>query len=79
MKEYLTNEATGNKSSKRLWGTIFMVAGGSLLVFIGLLSLFVKIADPDTALRASTTLVWVGAALLGVGVLDGLGKKIGGK
>jgi hypothetical protein len=64
-------------SSKRWMGTVLLIAGGALLGTIGVFALFQRVADPDTALSAGTTLVATGAALLGIGVLDGLGKGIG--
>jgi hypothetical protein len=64
-------------SSKRWMGTALIIAGGLLLVAIGVTAIFREIADQAAALSAGQSLVITGAALLGVGVLDGLGQSIG--
>jgi hypothetical protein len=65
------------QSSKRWMGTALIIAGGLLLGGIGVAAIFRQVADPATALSAGQSLVVTGAALLGVGVLDGLGQGIG--
>jgi len=71
-------DADGDNSSKRLWGSILLAAGGGLLVAIGVSAIFTKVADPQTALSAGSTLITAGAALIIGGVLEGIGNKIGG-
>lgn len=76
-KGYLIDR-DGDKSSKRLWGSVFCAMGGVLVASIGVAAIFVKVADPQTALTAGTTLITVGSGLLIGGVLEGIGQKIGG-
>lgn len=64
-------------SSKRWMGTALIIAGGLLLAGTGVAAIFREVVDPATALGAGKALVITGAALLGVGVLDGLGQSIG--
>lgn len=71
-------DSDGDNSSKRLWGSIFLIAGGALLMAIGIVSIFLKVTDPSTALSAGNAIIIVGASLLGIGVLEGVGKNIGG-
>lgn len=77
-KGYLTDR-DGDKSSKRLWGSILIALGGALLTAIGVSAIFLKVADPQTALSAGSTLITVGAGLIIGGVLEGIGQKIGGQ
>jgi hypothetical protein len=74
-----TTDADGRivNSSKRWMGTALIIAGGLLLAAVGVAAIFREIADQAAALSAGQSLVITGAALLGVGVLDGLGQNIG--
>lgn len=63
-------------SSKRLIGIIITTLGGGFLLSVGISSIFKVIADPETALTVGKTLLGGGLAILGVGVLDGVGKAI---
>lgn len=74
----MLEESPGVKSSKRTAGISLVVAGGLLLMATGAVGLFVKIADLEASLSAGNALIWAGAVLLGVTILEGLGKKIGG-
>lgn len=79
MDKGFLKDSDGDNSSKRLWGSILIALGGALLVAIGVSAIFTRVADPQTALSAGTTLITVGAGLIIGGVLEGLGKKIGGE
>lgn len=74
-----TVDVDGNviRSSKRIMGTSLIISGGVLLAGIGITAIFRPITDAAAALEAGQSLVITGASLLGVGVLDGLGKAIG--
>lgn len=74
-----TTDAEGRivNSSKRIMGTIMISAGGVLLIVIGVSAIFRQVVDAAAALSAGQALIITGAALLGVGVLDGLGQSIG--
>ena len=76
---FLNSSATGAKSSKRLFGAIFVCIGGGLLTATGISAFFIPIADPSTAITCGTTILGFGAGLLGFGVLDGLGKTVNNK
>lgn len=74
-KTGLLEEAPGVASSKR-WAGFTMIAGGGLLLLgIGVAAIFREIADSSAALGAGQALVITGAALLGVTVLEGLGRR----
>jgi uncharacterized membrane protein YidH (DUF202 family) len=70
-------EGRVHNSSKRWMGTALIISGGLLLIAVGIVAIFRTIADPETSLQAGQVLIITGAALLGVGVLDGIGKAIG--
>lgn len=71
-------DSQGNRSSKRLIGTVLIAAGGAFLVIVGVFSLFNPVADPRTSLDVGRTLIYAGAGLLGVGVVEKFGSKNGG-
>jgi len=71
-------ESPGVKSSKRTFGAALVGSGGVLLLAVGIVAIFRKVVDPATALASGKALIITGAALLGVGVLEGIGRKIGG-
>jgi hypothetical protein len=74
--EILKSGATGKQSSKRLFGSIFLSTGGLMLIFGGIVSMKITFADPEMFKFCAKTLVFVGAGLLGLGIVDGIGKKI---
>lgn len=76
---FFVSGATGKNSSKRICGIILLAIGGGLLTFIALFAIFQSIKDADTAINCAKTLIFIGAGLLGFGVFDGIGLKIGGK
>ena len=70
----ITKDVNGKTSSKRITGIILTIAGGGLLIAVGVIAVFKQIADPETALRAGTTLIGSGVGLLGVGVLEHINR-----
>jgi hypothetical protein len=77
-KGFLISGATGNKSCKRLYGTICIILGIILLLAGAIASIYYNFKDPDMFKFCSQTLVVLGGSLLGIGVFDGIGQKIGG-
>jgi hypothetical protein len=69
-------ESPGVKSSKRYYGALLVVVGGLVLTLTGTIAIFYKVVDPETAIVAGRILVITGSALLGVGILDGVGAAI---
>lgn len=67
-------DANGNKSSKRIAGTAILALGALFLLVVGVISISSTVADPDTSIRIGSTLIYTGAALLGVGVAERLGR-----
>lgn len=59
----------GEESSKRLWGSIMIGAGGALLLALGIVGFFVVPPGIDAIKYAGLSLVAVGAGLLGFGTL----------
>jgi uncharacterized membrane protein len=78
-KTGMLEESPGVISSKRVWGTILLGAGGLLLACLGTLAMFTKIGDPDTTLAVGRTFMATGGALLGIGVFEGLPSVLRGK
>lgn len=74
----ILEESPGVKSSKRYFGAALIASGGALLLGVGIAAIFREVRDPATAIEAGKSLAIVGASLLGVGVLEGAGKRIGG-
>lgn len=69
MTDYL-KDAKGDKSSKRLWGSILLIVG---LIFSSVLfafSLYKGAADASTALGIINMFLIAGGGLLGVGVFE---------
>ena len=71
----LLQDKDGNTSSKRVVGFIISGCGLVLLLIVGFMSIKTEIADPGTAMESGKTLLIVGCGLLGVGVVEFLGKK----
>lgn len=71
----MLEDSKGNMSSKRITGVTMLSLGGALLLGIGIAAIFVIIKDPETALTAGKTLVYAGAGLLGIGVVEWFGGK----
>ena len=74
-------DSNGDKSSKRLWGSLSMILGLTMKVSFAVFALtpWINVADVavriPVALGAADGILMAGAALLGFGVLEGL--KIG--
>jgi hypothetical protein len=68
-------DGTIEKSSKRLVGVISFIIGGLLLTALGVVSFAIRAADPDTILTVGNSFLITGGALLGIGVLEGIGGK----
>ncbi len=66
-------DSQGNRSSKRIAGTIILGTGALFLLGIGCASVVREISDPSTALAVGKTLIITGASLLGVGVVEKFG------
>ncbi len=71
----LLEDRDGSTSSKRVAGYVIAGAGLSLLLVIGVLSIWKKTLDPDTAIQVGKILIVTGSALLGVSVIEFLGGK----
>jgi hypothetical protein len=77
-KTGLLEESPGVLSSKRVFGAALIAAGSLLLLAVGVVAVFRTVSDSSTAIECGKSLLIAGAALLGVGVLEGLGSRIGG-
>ena len=64
----------GNLSSKRLFGAVTLSIGLICHIFLGAFSIFAQAVDPTTASTSFTTAMAVGGGLLGISVLEFLGK-----
>lgn len=70
-------DINGNKSSKRLWGSIILGIGITLSVILFGFSMYKGAADSATALNIVNTFFLTGGGLLGIGVAEFFSK--GGK
>lgn len=68
-------DSNGNKSSKRLWGTILLVLGCVMKTILFAAAIKWKISDPATAMGVSSTIMYTGGGLLGIGVAEYWGRK----
>jgi len=68
-------DAHGNKSSKRLWGTILLAVGLTMHTVLFVFAIQWGVKDPATASGVASTLVLAGSGLLGIGVVEGFAKK----
>lgn len=66
----------GDKSSKRLSGTILILIGGFLALSTGICGIFFNVTDHEIIEYAIASSITGGSVLLGVGVLE---KTIRGK
>lgn len=67
--KFLT-DSKGNKSSKRLWGSILLTIGAMFSVILFTYSLYQGAADAPTALGIINMFLIAGGSLLGIGVLE---------
>jgi hypothetical protein len=63
-------DSRGNKSSKRLWGSILLTIGVIFSVILFVYSLYRGAADAPTALGIINMFLIAGGSLLGVGVFE---------
>ncbi|MHC1623296.1 MAG: hypothetical protein ACXQTR_01745 [Candidatus Methanospirareceae archaeon] len=76
MVNYKTlQDQNGNMSSKRLAGAITLLTGLVGHGFLGVYSIFAQAVDPTTAVASFNTMMIIGGGLLGISVLEFLGKK----
>jgi hypothetical protein len=74
-------DADGNNSSKRLWGSISMVLGLAMKLCFSILALtsLIPVVEVATrlplALGAADGVLMAGAALLGLGLVEGFQPK----
>ena len=74
-------DADGDNSSKRLWGSISMVLGLAMKLSFSIIALtpLIPVAEVTTrlpmALGAADGVLMAGAALLGLGVVEGFQPK----
>jgi len=69
MNQFL-QDTTGNKSSKRLWGSILLGTGILFSSILFAYSLFKGASDASTALGIINIFLIAGGSLLGVGVFE---------
>ena len=70
IKNNFLEDAQGNKSSKRLWGSILLVIGVLFAITLFIFSVINAAQDPSTALRIIDIFLIAGGSLLGVGVFE---------
>jgi hypothetical protein len=63
-------DSDGNKSSKRLWGTILLGVGSIMASSLFIFALYRTIGDSNTCLSVLQYLFISGASLLGIGVAE---------
>jgi len=69
MSDYL-QDANGNKSSKRLWGSILLTLGIVASAILFYYSLLIGSKDAATALGVINIFLIAGSSLLGIGVFE---------
>ena len=73
MNDYLQDTA-GNRSSKRLWGSIILSVAIVLSIVVVITSVFLGNTLDDNVVTILQGLFFAGTALLGFGVVEGFGK-----
>lgn len=68
-------DVNGNKSSKRVWGSILLSTALAMRIVLFICSILIEVKDANTAILASQTLLYTGGGLLGLGVIEHFGKK----
>ena len=77
MKSGFSHDKHGSKSSKRLAGFILIGCGTSVLTLLGVLASFygAEIKNAEMAYKAGFALCGIGAALLGVSLVEWFAPK----
>jgi len=70
MTNKFLQDSKGNKSSKRLWGSILLSIGIAFSVILFVYSLYEGAADASTALGIINMFLIAGGSLLGIGVFE---------
>ncbi len=70
MANHFLQDSKGNKSSKRLWGSILLIVGVLFSVILFAYSLYQGVADASTALGIINMFLISGGGLLGIGVFE---------
>ncbi|MDA7705137.1 hypothetical protein N8772_01490 [Rickettsiales bacterium] len=70
MTNNFLQDSKGNKSSKRLWGSILLTTGVMFSVILFAYSLYRGAADAATALGIINMFLIAGGSLLGIGVFE---------
>tara|TARA_Y100000389_G_C17293704_1_gene429343 strand:- start:542 stop:781 length:240 start_codon:yes stop_codon:yes gene_type:complete len=70
MNNKFLTDSKGNKSSKRLWGSILLTIGVMFSVILFAYSLYEGAADAATALGIINMFLIAGGSLLGIGVFE---------
>ena len=68
-------DKNGNVSSKRIAGVSLLCGGGAMFITLFLFAIFKTVKDPETAFKSAQALIYAGAGLLGIGVVEMFGKK----
>ena len=71
-----TTGPNGEKEVSSMWvfGGALIVLGALLQLALGVVSFFIVVADPGTIQTVSAWMLSVGGGLLGIGVLEGIGR-----
>ena len=75
MRNNFLEDSKGNKSSKRLWGSILLSTGIVFSAILFVYSLFLGAKDAATALGIINIFLISGGGLLGIGVFEKIGKS----
>jgi len=75
MKKRFLEAGDGQKSAKRLYGSILIILGITLHLITYYLSLFYIVNDTSTAVSIGNTFIGIGAGLLGLGIMDNIGIR----
>jgi hypothetical protein len=70
MNNKFLQDSKGNKSSKRLWGSILLGLGIIFSIILFAYSLYQGAADAPTALGIINMFLIAGGSLLGIGVFE---------
>lgn len=73
MNDYL-QDTSGNRSSKRLWGSIILLVALFLSVATTITSVYENNQIDDNVVSILQMLFFTGAGLLGIGVVEVFGK-----